>query len=466
MTRPSSVFIVEDEAIIAMEIEDHLRTMGYTFAGRAAHAEQALVRIPDLKPDVVLVDVNLGAGMSGTELTERLKDVYQVPCIYLTAYSDPELVERAIKSRSFAYIVKPFQPETLRANIEMALHVRSVERDLERSNAMLRATLDATADGLFVVDREGRVTAASRTLVESWGIPEAIAGTPAMLETMASRLVAPGDRDARRLATEVGPGAVCVLERDDGRAFQRRARPLVVGGEEQGRVVSLLDVTEARERVRLEAEAKYRDELFAELNHRVKNNLQSLASLLRLRFADVDDPAIRDMLAASISRIQAIAMLHDQLGGSKVGQAADAEGYLAALVEALRALHGAPEIVSIELGRVDALALDADALMNVGMITAELLLNALRHAFPRGRSGKVVVTLVSVGAAVELTVRDDGVGATQPSSTPTLGMRIVRSLAERLAGSFSIETSGEGTRASVRFAPPSVAQARAGTGPT
>lgn len=457
MSRPASVFIVEDEAIIAMEIEDHLRTMGYAVAGRAARAEQALARIPELEPDVVLVDVNLGAGMSGIELTERLESVFPVPCIYLTAYSDPELVERAIRSRSFAYIVKPFQPMILRANIEMALHLRSVERDLARSNAVLRATLDATADGLFVVDREGRVTAASRTLVESWGVPPEIAGTPAMLERMASRLRVP-DPDATRLATDVTPGKLCVLERDDGRAFQRSSRPLVVGGEEQGRVVSLLDITEARERARLEAEARYRDELFAELNHRVKNNLQSLASLLRLRFADVDDPAIRDMLAASISRIQAIAVLHDQLGASGATQLVDAEGYLAALLEAVRGVHATPSAVAIALGRVDPVPLHADAFMNVGMITAELLLNALRHAFPDGRSGTVLVTLRAEAGAVELTVRDDGVGATQTSGAPTLGMRIVRSLAERLGGSFAVEASSAGTRATVRFPLPTDAR--------
>jgi two-component sensor histidine kinase/DNA-binding NarL/FixJ family response regulator len=460
------VFIVEDEAIIAMEIEDHLRAMGYDVRGRAARAEQALERIPATKPDVVLVDVNLGSGMSGVELTERLRDVCDAAVIYLTAYSDRAIVERAIRTRSFAYLVKPFQREALRANIEMAVHLRDVERASARAAAVLRATLDATADGLFVVDAAGDIVDTSRTLIESWQIPSDAVGTPAMLEHMARAIRGAEPVPPSSLATEVAPGKQCIIERTDGRVFERRSRTLVLGSEILGRVVSLHDVTEQRHRARLEVEARYRAELFEELNHRIKNNLQGVVSLLRLRLDEVDDPRVREILAGTAGRVQAIAMVHEHLSLSGAREVVAASRYFDALARAVARAHAAaPGTVTV--GRVEDLPLRPTAFMSLGMIAAELLVNALRHAFVGRAEGRVMLELVRSGDDGVLVVSDDGVGVDgSPSSRPSMGMRIVRALAEGLGGRFERVSSPAGTRASVTFPLRSAEGQSAGEGPT
>lgn len=462
----ASVFIVEDEAIIAMEIEDHLRAMGYDVRGRAARAEQALAKIPAAKPDVVLVDVNLGSGMSGIELTERLRDACDAAVIYLTAYSDREIVERAIRTRSFAYLVKPFQREALRANIEMAVHLRDVERASARAAAVLRATLDATADGLFVVDADGNIVDTSRTLIESWGIPPEAVGTPAMLAHMARAIRSSEPVPPAVLAAAVAPGTPCIIERTDGRVFERRSRSLVLGSETLGRVVSLNDVTEERHRARLEVEARYRAELFEELNHRIKNNLQGVVSLLRLRLDEIDDPRVRDILGGTAGRVQAIAMVHEHLSLSGAREVVAASRYFEALAAAVDRAHAAaPGMVTV--GRVDDLSLRPTAFMSLGMIASELLVNALRHAFVGRAEGRVVLELVQRGDEGVLVVSDDGVGADEsPSPRSSMGIRIVRSLAEGLGGRFERVGSSAGTRASVTFPLRAVDGPSAGEGPT
>ncbi|MCA9638503.1 MAG: response regulator, partial [Myxococcales bacterium] len=131
------IFVVEDEALIAMEIQDHLRTLGYMIAGHAARGVVALREIPRARPDLVLMDVNLGRGPSGIEVALQLREEIDVPVVFLTAYSDVELAERATQTESFAYIVKPFQPQALRANIEMALYKHAAERRLQDANRRL-----------------------------------------------------------------------------------------------------------------------------------------------------------------------------------------------------------------------------------------------------------------------------------------------------------------------------------------
>jgi len=83
------VFVVEDEALIAMELVDRLQELGYVVCGRALRGDQALERIPAAEPDLILMDINLGPGPSGIEVAERLRASSDVPVLFLTAYSDP-----------------------------------------------------------------------------------------------------------------------------------------------------------------------------------------------------------------------------------------------------------------------------------------------------------------------------------------------------------------------------------------
>jgi len=117
------VFIVEDEALIAMELEDRLQQFGFEVCGRAARGDQALAQIPEAAPDVVVMDVNLGGGLSGFEVADQLAAVCDVPVVFLTAYSEAEFSERA-GGRAPLYVLKPFQPGALRAALERALGAR------------------------------------------------------------------------------------------------------------------------------------------------------------------------------------------------------------------------------------------------------------------------------------------------------------------------------------------------------
>jgi diguanylate cyclase (GGDEF)-like protein len=115
------ILIVEDEALIAMELKDRLEGLGYAVCGRAAHAETALEHVVALRPDLVLMDISLAGKMNGVEAAARIRDLSESPVVFLSAYSDPTLIARAAQSGSFGYLVKPFEERELCATIEMAL---------------------------------------------------------------------------------------------------------------------------------------------------------------------------------------------------------------------------------------------------------------------------------------------------------------------------------------------------------
>lgn len=133
----SSIYIVEDEALIAMELEDHLRSFGYRVCGQSARAETALREAPALNPDLILMDLKLAGDLSGIDAARQLHDVCDAAILFLTAYADTAFADEAAKLDGSGFLLKPFHPHVLRANIEMALRRRQMERDLGEANRAL-----------------------------------------------------------------------------------------------------------------------------------------------------------------------------------------------------------------------------------------------------------------------------------------------------------------------------------------
>lgn len=118
---PSRVFVVEDEALIALDLLDRLRGLGYEPCGHAAGSADARRLIPTARPDVVLMDVNLGVGPDGVDTSELLRLECDAPVVFLTAYSDSELLDRAARATAAGYVLKPFEDRDLRVAIDLAI---------------------------------------------------------------------------------------------------------------------------------------------------------------------------------------------------------------------------------------------------------------------------------------------------------------------------------------------------------
>lgn len=150
MNSTPTIFVVEDEALIAMELQDQLESLGYRVCGHAARGEIALEKIRELQPDLILMDINLAGAMTGIDTAEQLGRGLAV--IFLSAYSDPALVSRAVSTGPFGYLIKPFNPRELHATIEVALHQHRAKQELQRTHqeseervSSLQQTLQQTA---------------------------------------------------------------------------------------------------------------------------------------------------------------------------------------------------------------------------------------------------------------------------------------------------------------------------------
>lgn len=117
----SGILIVEDDPIISQLIGWRLEKMGFHVSGKTQTAEEALDNIKDERPDLILIDINLPGTMDGTELARTIREKFQIPFIFLTAYTDSETTSRAIDTEPAGYLIKPFKDEELKVTIELAL---------------------------------------------------------------------------------------------------------------------------------------------------------------------------------------------------------------------------------------------------------------------------------------------------------------------------------------------------------
>ena len=198
------------------------------------------------------------------------------------------------------------------------------------------------------------------------------------------------------------------------------------------------------ERDRLARSLAEKEVLIQEVHHRVKNNLAVIASLLRLQATTISDEKLAAALRDSQNRVESMALIHEQLYSNGDLREVDLARHASLLAHGLFHSYGVdPARISCQVS-VEPLLLGVDQAIPAGLILNELVSNALKHAFPDGRSGMVTIEGGRGNGRVQLTVRDDGVGLSQDhepalQQTPKshhIGMQIVEILVRQLKGTF------------------------------
>jgi CheY-like chemotaxis protein len=121
------ILVVEDEIVVANQIQRELGRMGYHVCSLATSGREAITIAESERPDLVIMDIMLSEKMDGIETARHISSRYQIPVIYLSAYSDDDIVQRAKATEPFGYLIKPFRSKELQLNVEMALHKHRME---------------------------------------------------------------------------------------------------------------------------------------------------------------------------------------------------------------------------------------------------------------------------------------------------------------------------------------------------
>lgn len=159
------ILVVEDQRLVAADLEDTLKRLGYQVAGSVASAEAAVAKALEVLPDLALMDIRLSGDVDGIQAATEIRARLDIPVIYLTAYADEDTVSRAMRTSPFGYLIKPFNERELRAAIEIAIYKHTNDLLLAEERARRQAAeefkflVEGVQDyAIFLLDVAGRVT--------------------------------------------------------------------------------------------------------------------------------------------------------------------------------------------------------------------------------------------------------------------------------------------------------------------
>ena len=151
------VLVVEDEAIVSMDLRYKLESLGYSVPAEVRSGEEAVAAASRLRPDVVLMDIGLSGDMDGIDAAAQIRDQYEVPVVYLTAYADEATLERAKLTEPYGYLLKPVDSKALQTVVEVSIYKHQIEKWLQESERWLSAVLRSASDAIVTTDRDGKV---------------------------------------------------------------------------------------------------------------------------------------------------------------------------------------------------------------------------------------------------------------------------------------------------------------------
>ena len=331
---------------------------------------------------------------------------------------------------------------------------------VEDGCALAQAIVGTLREPLLVLDKDLRVVVASRAFYLTFKVDrQDVQGRP---------LYALGDGqwnipELRRLLEEILPRHAVIEAYEVEQVFSGIGRRIMLlnaravfdqGDSDTLILLAIEDVTDRRAAEREMAELLQQKEvLLEEMQHRVANSLQIIASILLLKARTVQSEETRLHLQDAHQRVMSVAAVQQQLRASRHGEAIEVAPYLSRLCETLSAsMIGDNSPISLQVQVAGGTASSTTA-VSIGLMVTELVINALKHAFVGDReAARIVVAYEVAGASWRLTVADNGVGGSEDEAArgaPGLGTSIVEALARQLDARVRIATAAPGTSVSI-----------------
>ncbi|WON83610.1 response regulator [Chromobacterium haemolyticum] len=198
MNMGNGLLIVEDEGVVALDLQTSLESLGYRVLGVCANADDAVRRAEADQPDLVLMDIHLDGDVPGTEAARVIRERFQIPSIFLTAYAEDDMLRNAEVSAPYGYLLKPYQLRELNASVRMGLARRRAEVEEQRQRRRLRMAVEAARLGVWEWGgRRGEMVWAEEFL-DAFPFSVAKNGRPALLGM--------AEAEAAELARDLGSG--------------------------------------------------------------------------------------------------------------------------------------------------------------------------------------------------------------------------------------------------------------------
>ncbi len=365
-----------------------------------------------------------------------------------------ESVEFRFERESLVESLKQEKSVTERLNADLLKQISSrieMEESLKHSEEIYRLLVD-NANEAIVVIQDNKIKFANPRAMEITGYSE-----DEFHEKELERLLSKEDRERvldyhrKRFYKEEAPYKYeCKMLTKDGQERWVESKVAMISWEGRAAALGFVrDLTERKEfEEKLIASLNEKEILLREVHHRVKNNLQVIISLLRLQSRRLDDQDLKNILEDCQNRVQTMAFVHEKLYQSENLSKVDFADYLKRLVGLLKGAHGLNQSRVQVITEIGEIVLDVGPAVHLGLVVGELITNSLKHAFPNGQHGTVIIDIATiVDGGLRLTVSDNGVGLPPDfdlEEIESVGLRLVKAITTQMSGELTVLPSNEG----------------------
>jgi PAS domain S-box-containing protein len=455
-----NVLLVEDDEGTAELVRRSLLRAGYSVqvAPGVQSGLEVLRRIGRGKFDALLLDYKLPDGEPWLVADAAHACVPEVPVIFVTGMSGEEVAIEALR-RGFVDFVKKSEGfwNELPAVLERVARLSQMKRRLNETGALMRAIVEQSSDLVAVCKGDGELVYLSPVCLALLGKHSAELVGRAWKEIVAEEDWAVLLRMHAGLNENPSQMAALRCRRRNGSIAWMEARVALLpagSGGQQLIVLTLHDVTEHREHTRqMQSSIEEKEVMLREIHHRVKNNMQVVQSLLKMRARSLPDGDARAAFDTTVERVHAMTMVHERLYQTPDLTAFSISSYLRDMFNGAIASHPVePNQIRLKLD-VEKIGVTLDLAVPFGLLANELLSNCFKHGFPDGRRGTISVSVHRIEGVVHVAIEDDGVGLPadfDASATKSMGLKLAASIAHQLGGALEFN-SGKGCRVEGHF---------------
>ena len=478
----AKILIVEDEAIVVLDLTQRLTRLGYQVVGSIAEGERAAAAVFEHQPDIVLMDIRLAGALDGIAAAKEIQNVRETPIVYLTAHADVQTLGNALLTAPFGYVLKPFEERDLHTQLEIALYRHGAEQRVRDSEAQLRAIMDTAQDGILALDYGGKILSCNPAAGEifGYGINE--------LPGQSAELVMPGvtsliqlNDEQWFLRTSGGEiiGAVRELSgtRKDGSEIPVEVTVSTKRADQDSNFIAIVRNISRRKQLEnrmrgivndLRESDRRKDEFLALLSHELRNPLAPIRNAASiLKNATWDDPKLRWCTEIIDSQVGLMTrMMEDLLDVSRISrhslllrkELVDFREVIRTIVACGAEVEAAGHKFTVDLPDSEV-KLDVDQ-ARLSQILGNLIGNAAKYMDGKG---EVRCTAKCEGDEMVIRVQDSGIGISadflphvfemfkQGDSSLErsrgglgIGLALVKSLVELHGGKVTADSAGLG----------------------
>ena len=467
--KKKTILLVEDEVILALAQKKVLDKYGYAtiIVNSGEKAVETVTSNHGI--DLILMDIDLGNGIDGTEAAALILKNFDVPVVFCSSHTEPEIVEKTEKITSYGYVVKSSSNTVMDASIKMAFRLfeaktneKKNEEILYKKDIQFRKLLENVPDLVFQFTRKADGTYC--VPIASEGIRNIFGCTPAdVIDDFApiARVIHPDD--IARVISDIEYSAehltyftcefrVHVPDKEIQWIYSRSAPEKLPDGSITWFGFNA-DITKrklAEEKIKTILAEK--ELILKEVNHRIKNNMNAMKGILLLQAERMNDKAAITALEDASKRMDSMTILYDQLYQSSGFFELPVKKYLEPLIDAVLSNFPGGSSVKVEK-HIEDFVVDTKRLQLLGIIIYELLTNSMKYAFIDKSKGIITISATLMEGLVTLTVQDNGVGISTSNdfeNSTGFGLMLVHSLASQIATNVLLEKS-DGTRFVLEF---------------